>query len=212
MDNKEEVKRLKSEQTENSAAKLDNESKQTVVEHRDKHEQTSTPEHISTDQIQEEVPSANEESETAELIKAKSEVQQNYQRYLRAQADLDNFRRRTMKEKETLAKYATEQLISQLLSVLDNFERALRAEQTGNETESFSTGMEMIFRQFAQILEQEGVKPMEVVGQLFNPEFHEAVMTVDTDEYETGIVVEQIQTGYMLKDKVLRPAMVKVSS
>lgn len=149
--------------------------------------------------------------EDAELAKAKAEAEEYQQRFLRAQADFDNFRRRTLKEKEDLAKYASAKLVTELLPVLDNFERALATEQAASEAESFIKGVDMIFRQLGQVLEQEGVKPMEAVGQLFNPEFHQAVMTVETDEFEEGTVVEELQKGYLLKDKVLRPAMVKVS-
>lgn len=149
--------------------------------------------------------------EDAELAKAKAEAEEYQQRFLRAQADFDNFRRRTLKEKEDLAKYASAKLVTELLPVLDNFERALATEQAASEAESFIKGVDMIFRQLGQVLEQEGVKPMEAVGQPFNPEFHQAVMTVETDEFEEGTVVEELQKGYLLKDKVLRPAMVKVS-
>ena len=79
------------------------------------------------------------------------------------------------------------------------------------EVESFAKGMDMIFRQLQQVLEQEGLQAMNTVGEAFNPEFHQAIMQVESDEHEEGIVVEEVQRGYMLKDRVLRPAMVKVS-
>jgi len=144
----------------------------------------------------------------AELEKLAEEGQQ---RFLRAQADFDNYRRRTVKEKEELAQYATTKLLGQLLPVVDNFERALAASKEGGDYEALAKGVDMIFRQLGQLLEQEGLKPIEAVGQPFNPEFHQAIMQVETDEYEEGIVVEEVQKGYMVKDKVLRPAMVKVS-
>lgn len=146
-----------------------------------------------------------------ELEQAKEQADEHYQRYLRTQADFDNFRRRTMKEKEDLAKYASAKVITELLPVLDNFERALSTGQEASETESFVKGVDMIFRQIQQVMEQEGVQPMNAVGEPFNPEFHQAIMQVESDEYEEGFVVEEVQKGYMLKDKVLRPAMVKVS-
>ncbi|WP_019422530.1 nucleotide exchange factor GrpE [Paenibacillus sp. OSY-SE] len=147
----------------------------------------------------------------AELEQAKEQADEHYQRYLRTQADFDNFRRRTMKEKEDLAKYASAKVITELLPVLDNFERALSTGQEASETESFVKGVDMIFRQIQQVMEQEGVQPMNAVGEPFNPEYHQAIMQVESDEYEEGFVVEEVQKGYMLKDKVLRPAMVKVS-
>ncbi|RXZ77186.1 nucleotide exchange factor GrpE [Paenibacillaceae bacterium] len=142
----------------------------------------------------------------------KKQAEDNYQRYLRTQADFDNFRRRSIKEREELAQYASLKLVEQLLPVVDNFERALSASKGTGEIESYSKGVDMIFRQLSQILEQEGLKPMDTVGQPFNPDFHQAIMQVESDDYEEGIVVEEVQKGFMLKDKVLRPAMVKVSS
>lgn len=151
---------------------------------------------------------AGSDSRLSELEKL---AEENQQRYLRAQADFDNFRRRTTKEKEELAQYASMKLVTQLLPVVDNFVRAVEAAKAGGDVESFAKGVDMIFRQFEGVLDAEGLKPMDVVGQPFNPDFHQAIMTVESDEFEEGIVVEEIQKGYMLKDKVLRPAMVKVS-
>ncbi|UHA74197.1 nucleotide exchange factor GrpE [Paenibacillus sp. 481] len=153
---------------------------------------------------------ANSEG-NSELERVKAESDEHYQRYLRAQADFDNFRRRTVKEKEELAKYASLKLVTELVPVLDNFERALATNPANEESDSFVKGVNMIFRQISQVLEQEGVQPMNSVGQPFNPEYHQAIMQVESDEYEEGIVVEEVQRGYMLKDRVLRPAMVKVS-
>lgn len=149
--------------------------------------------------------------ESAELEQLRNEVQEHQQRFLRSQADFDNFRRRTLKEKEELAKYASAKLITELLPVVDNLDRALAAVQENAEAESFSKGVDMIFRQLEGILSAEGLAPMNSVGQPFNPEYHQAIMQVESDEYEEGIVVEEVQKGYLLKDKVLRPAMVKVS-
>ncbi|MED5020386.1 nucleotide exchange factor GrpE [Paenibacillus chibensis] len=148
----------------------------------------------------------------------KSEVQRlqtladDYQqRSLRTQADFDNFRKRTQKEKEDFAKYASSKLITELLPIIDNFERAISASGDIADNDSFAKGVGMIFRQLEGVLKAEGLEPMEAVGQPFNPEFHQAIMQVESDEHEEGIVVEEVQKGYMLKDRVLRPAMVKVS-
>ncbi|QAY66332.1 nucleotide exchange factor GrpE [Paenibacillus protaetiae] len=149
-----------------------------------------------------------EDSRLAELEKL---AEENQQRYLRAQADFDNYRRRTMKEREELSAYASMKLITQLLPIVDNFERATAAAAQGGDYESFTKGVDMIFRQLAQTLEQEGLKPIQSVGEPFNPEFHQAIMQVESEEHEEGVVVEEVQKGYMLKDRVLRPAMVKVS-
>lgn len=152
-----------------------------------------------------------ETANSAEFEKLQAEVLENQQRILRVQADFDNFRRRTQKEKEELGKYASSKLITELLPVIDNFERALQASEENPEFESFSKGVSMIFRQLESVLAAEGLSAMKSVGEPFNPEYHQAIMQVESEEYEEGIVVEEVQKGYILKDKVLRPAMVKVS-
>jgi len=147
-----------------------------------------------------------------ELEIAQKLADENYQRYLRVQADFDNFRRRSRQEKEEFAKYASMKLIEQLLPVVDNLERALATGKETTDTEALLKGIDMVFRLLGQVLEQEGLKPIEAVGQPFNPEFHQAIMQVESAEHDEGTVIEEIQKGYNLKDKVLRPTMVKVSS
>ncbi|AIQ54272.1 nucleotide exchange factor GrpE [Paenibacillus sp. FSL R7-0331] len=153
-----------------------------------------------------------EASGGGEAVKRLQELAEEAQaRTLRVQADFDNFRRRTQKEKEELAQYATSKLVTELLPVLDNFERALVTAPGNAESEAFTKGINMIFRQLEGVLKSEGLTAMETVGQPFNPEYHQAIMQVESEEYEEGIVTEEVQKGYLLKDKVLRPAMVKVS-
>lgn len=178
------------------------ETMDTVVEEAVAEETQETAENAQSEDA------AAEDPRYAELVKHADEAQQ---RYLRAQADFDNFRRRTMKEKEELGQYASMKLLGQLLPIVDNFERAIAASSSNNDFESLAKGVDMIFRQLSQTLDAEGLKPINAVGEPFNPEFHQAIMTVESDEYEEGIVVEEVQKGYMLKDKILRPAMVKVS-
>ncbi|MBO9607782.1 MAG: nucleotide exchange factor GrpE [Paenibacillaceae bacterium] len=162
-----------------------------------------------------EAAGTNEQAEaTSEqlLIEAlRKEADDNQQRFLRAQADFDNFRRRSRLEKEEFAKYASAKLIEQLLPIFDNFERALQSSKEAKDFDSLVKGIEMTFRQMEQVMAQEGLSVMQAVGQPFNPEHHQAIMQVESDEHEEGIIVEEIQKGYMLKEKVLRPAMVKVS-
>lgn len=146
-----------------------------------------------------------------ELAKLQAENEEHQQRLLRTQADFDNFRRRTLKEKEELGKYASAKLITELLPVIDNFERAISSAGESADNSSYSKGVEMIFCQLEGVLNAEGLTAMEAEGTPFNPEFHQAIMQVESEEYEEGIVVEVVQKGYLLKDKVLRPAMVKVS-
>ncbi|MVO99474.1 nucleotide exchange factor GrpE [Paenibacillus lutrae] len=147
----------------------------------------------------------------AELQELRVQAEENQQRLLRTQADFDNFRRRSRQEKEEFAKYASLKLIEQLLPVIDNFDRALLSSRETQDFEALAKGIEMVYRQLEQLMTQEGLTPIQAVGQPFNPEFHQAVMQVETEEYEEGIVVEEMQKGYMLKDRVIRPTMVKVS-
>lgn len=127
----------------------------------------------------------------------------------RAMADLDNFRRRAQKEKEELAVYANQRLVLAILPILDNLERALGAAQA--EAGGFKEGVELIARQFRDVLTKEGVTAIEAMGQLFDPNLHHAVMQVESDEYEEPTVVEEFQKGYRLGDRVIRPSVVKVA-
>ena len=148
---------------------------------------------------------------SSELEEARKSAQESQERFLRVQADFDNFRRRSRTEKEVSAKYASQQLIEHLLPVVDNFERALSSSKVTKDFDSLIKGIEMTSTQLEQILSQEGLKPIESVGVPFNPDFHQAIHKVESDAHEEGIILEEIQKGYMLKDKVLRPALVKVS-
>jgi len=141
------------------------------------------------------------EQEKAELINLSQRVQ----------ADFDNFRRRTRGEKEELIKYASEDLITKLLPVLDNFERALAAAKDQSEGKSYYEGVEMIYRQFYQVLSNEGLEVVESLGCPFDPNCHEAVMLVEKEDTPKDTVVEELQKGYRLKGKLIRPSMVKVA-
>ena len=155
---------------------------------------------------------AEETASNAEVEALKKNAEEHYQRYLRTQADFDNFRRRARAEKEEFAKYASQKLIEGLLPIVDNFDRAVAASREQRDFESLAKGVEMIQRQLAQLLESEGLRPIEAVGQPFNPELHQAIMQVPAEEgMESGVVVEELQKGYMLKEKVIRPSMVKVT-
>lgn len=146
-----------------------------------------------------------------QLEEERKRADENYNKYLRVQADFENFRRRTRSEKEELSRYASRSVLEKLLPFFDNFERALAASRENKDFDALVKGLDMVHKQLLQVMEQEELKPIEAVGQPFNPEYHQAVMQVETEEHEEGIVVEELQKGYMLKDKVIRPSMVKVS-
>ena len=130
-------------------------------------------------------------------------------KYMRLMADFQNFKRRTEKEKSDIYAFANEKIVKELLDVIDNFERALAA---GNDGDKFLEGMEMILKQLLSVLERAGVSEIKCLGEDFDPNFHNAVMTEDSTEYESGKVTEVLQKGYILNSRVVRPAMVKVSN
>jgi molecular chaperone GrpE len=146
-----------------------------------------------------------------DLESAKNQVAEYYARLQRLQAEFDNYRKRTVKEKEDISKYAAEQLVCEILPVLDNFERAINSVQKNQDIAAYAQGVEMIFRQLYNVLIKEGLTVIEAVGQAFDPNIHEAILSVESEEYPENTVIEEVQKGYYLKDRVLRPSMVKVS-
>lgn len=193
-------------------SEIETQSEELSTEKESRVEETDSPSSGAKDS-QETVEFAEAEQVSADEVSAlHSQIEELQSRLLRSQADFDNFRRRTRQEKEDFAKYASSKLIEQLLPVVDNFERALAVSKESNDFEAFAKGVDMIFRQLQQVLEQEGLQPITAVGEAFDPELHQAVARVDSDEHEEGIIVEELQKGYKLKDRVIRPSMVKVSS
>lgn len=126
----------------------------------------------------------------------------------RLQADFQNYRSRTEKEKSDIYAYAAEKLIVKLLPVIDNLERAMASEK---EHDAFYQGVEMISNELMKVLESEGLERYDSVGEKFDPNFHQAIFMEENEEVESEHIIEAFQVGYKLKDKVIRPAMVKVS-
>jgi molecular chaperone GrpE len=153
--------------------------------------------------------------ELSELEAAKQdwekEKEELLDRIMRKQADLDNLRRISKMEQAEAREYALFNFLSRLIPVLDNIERALDSARSAKELPaSYIEGLEMILKQLEQILEQEGVTVIEAKGTTFDPHCHHAVMEVDSDENEPGIVAEELQKGYRHRQRILRPSMVKV--
>nr|WP_249777697.1 nucleotide exchange factor GrpE [Paenalkalicoccus suaedae] len=155
---------------------------------------------------------AEEVSQPSEIEELEAKVEEATNKLLRTQADYDNFRRRTKQEKEAAAKYRSQSLAESLIPAVDNFERALSVEVESEDAKSLLKGMEMVHKQLIEALKNEGVEQMETVGEAFDPHKHQAVMQVESDEHESNTIIEELQKGYILQDKVIRPAMVKVSS
>ncbi|MEC3883163.1 nucleotide exchange factor GrpE [Halobacillus litoralis] len=163
------------------------------------------------DETQNEEPEQTVVEETDELEQLRQEKEEVNNRLLRLQADYDNFRRRTQKEKEADRKYRSQSLVEELIPALDNFERALQVEVEGDAAQNFASGMKMVYDQFKAALEKEGVEEIPAKGEEFDPHMHQAIMQVEDENYESNIVVEELQKGYRLKDRVIRPSMVKVN-
>lgn len=145
----------------------------------------------------------------AALTAVQTQAEEYLARLQRLQADFENFRRRTRQERDDLLRFASEDLICKLLPVLDNMERALVA---SGDQESLHKGVEMVYRQFLEVLGGQGLTPVCAVGQEFDPNLHQAVMQIPSPAHADNTVVEELQKGYQLKDKVIRPAMVKVAN
>lgn len=146
--------------------------------------------------------------EESEVDKLKAEIAEKDDRILRQQAEFQNFRRRTQKEKEELGNVITQDVLKSLLPIIDNFERALAAEAV--DAESLKKGVEMVHSQLMQTLQDKGLKAIETEGQKFDPTFHQAVMRIQNPELEDGAIAAELQRGYMVGDTVIRPSMVQV--
>ena len=175
---------------------------------------------VDADEADEAEEAASESAETeaenkdsqdeaaAQIEKLTAELKEKEDRVLRLQADFENFRRRTSKEKEELSAVVTQGILKDMLPLLDNFERAMAAE--AKDSEAFQKGVEMIFTQFTEILKKNGLEHIEVEGQKFDPNFHQAVMRVQNADMEDDDIAQELQKGYMVKGRVIRPSMVQV--
>jgi molecular chaperone GrpE len=157
-------------------------------------------------------PSAEIDQLRAELARKETEAKDNYDRYVRAVADLDNFRKRIQRERAETARFAEESLIRDLLPVVDNLERALSHAQDGGNGQPLVDGVNLVLRSLRDILEKHGVTRIEARGEVFDPARHEALARVEIDDEEPNRVVDQYQPGYMLHDRLLRAAQVTVSA
>ncbi len=145
----------------------------------------------------------------SELEKAKAECAAYLDRAARIQAEFENYRKRSAREQQEFREYAVADAIRSLLPILDSLDRALKTDTTS--LEDFRSGIELIDKQFHDALAKLGVEPLEAQGQPFDPNLHQAIQMVDSDEVEDNHVIDELQRGYKLKDRLLRPAMVRVA-
>lgn len=142
--------------------------------------------------------------------KRDEQIEELQDRLKRQMAEFDNFRKRTEKEKAQMFEIGAKSIIEKILPVVDNFERGLSAVPEDAKGDPFVEGMDKIYKQLMTELENLEVKPIEAVGTEFDPEFHNAVMQVESDEFESGVVAQELQKGYMYRDSVVRHSMVAV--
>ncbi|MDK2848301.1 MAG: molecular chaperone GrpE [Desulfuromonadales bacterium] len=147
-----------------------------------------------------------------ELDEALAEKQKNWDLYLRERAELENFRKRMQREKEDLVRFANENLLREILTVVDNLERAIEHARNQDETvQGLLEGVEMTLSQCHKLLEKFGVTPVVAVGEPFDPTWHEAMGQMESDEHPPNTVLQEMQKGYVLNDRLLRPALVMVA-
>lgn len=197
----------KEEMTQKQAQTDVNDETVTSTAQEEVQEEIISEENTSQESVGEELTEEKQRIEELEL-----KLEEMSQKNLRLQADYDNFRRRTREEQAASLKYKSQSLLEQLLPALDNFERALKTETVNEQAKTLIQGMEMVYRQLSDALKQEGLTEIPAVGEKFDPNLHQAVMQVEDSEYESNTVIEELQKGYMLKDRVIRPAMVKVNA
>ena len=187
-----------------------------------KEEETKVNQETSeTEAVKEDVVNTADEATAAETEVAEAEAEQGrddsalqeaQDRYLRLQADFANFKKRSANERLQLTELVKSEVLLSILPVLDNFERALQTPQDEltEEMKSFVAGYDMIYKQLVEVLAKEGVTKMEALGKPFDPLYHQAVMRIAHEEYADDTVAEVLQNGYLIGEKTLRPAMVKV--
>ena len=201
---------------------------ETVEETVDVGVQAEETEETTVENADAEVEEAEQAEETAEkaeeptkekskLFKKKKDakdekIEELSDKLLRQMAEFDNFRKRTEKEKSAMYEIGAKDIVEKLLPVVDNFERGFMTVAEEDKEDAFVTGMEMVYKQLMTMLETVGVKPIEAVGQEFNPDLHNAVMHVEDETVGDNIIVEEFQKGYTYRDSVVRYSMVKVAN
>jgi molecular chaperone GrpE len=184
-------------------------------------EQEEVQEELEGDTPQAEVPIKEPgESQEDELVlelhqqleDAQQEAGENLAGWQRAQAEFINYKKRIEREQTQLFENASARVIKRFLDVLDDLDRALQNVPDNGEAAEWAAGIDLIYRKLVTILENEGVTPMDVVGEVFDPNLHEAIAQEDSEDYESGQIIEEIQKGYLIGERVLRAALVRVAS
>jgi molecular chaperone GrpE len=198
--------------------KLKEETKEEVKEEKKEAEESPEEEAESREETEEASQAAPEEeakedtSDDGKKDKMQEKLDELNDKVMRQMAEFDNFRRRSEKEKQAMFETGAKSVIEKLLPIVDNFERGLAAIPEEEAKTAFAEGMQKVYRQLMDELEKLEVKPIEAVGQEFDPNFHNAVMHVEDEEAGENVVVEELQKGYMYRENVVRHSMVKVAN
>ncbi len=187
----------------------ENKNEQEIIEEVKNEETSEEIVETNTEEVEEQTV---EQLLEAKIIKLESDVQSAEDKYLRLYAEFENFKRRKNQEILTNNIYKSQKIIEEILPSIDNLERAISSTQETEETASLLKGVQMVYESLQSTLKNEGVEIIEPNGEQFDPNFHQAVMQDSYSEKESGIVLETFQKGYKLKERVIRPAMVKVNS
>lgn len=166
----------------------------------------TSPQEIDSNSVEAEFLSLRQQLETKE-----TEAKNYYERLLRQAAELENYKKRSGRERDDAIRYANEGLLKDLLPVVDNLERAIAHASGGGNGKPLVEGVEMVLRGLTDVLAKHGAMPILAQGQPFDPTKHEAITQVETDDHEPNSVVEELHKGYMLRDRLLRPALVSVA-
>lgn len=160
--------------------------------------------------VEAEVKDHKKKEKKAKKDKKDEKIEELTDRVTRQMAEFDNFRKRTEKEKAQMFDFGAKSVVEKILPVIDNFERGFTTVEESDKDDAFVQGMNQVYKQLMTELENMGVTPIEALGKEFNPDFHNAVMQVESEEYESGIVAQELMKGYMYKDTVVRHSMVAV--
>ena len=192
---------------------VEKETEETPVTDQEPSEEPSEEEKKAEEKAEEKAPGEEPKEEKPKKKPGKKkdkrdeQIEELQDRVKRQLAEFENFRTRSEKEKTQMYDMGAKSIVEKILPVVDNFERGLADEKEGDP---FYDGMKMVYKQLMTSLEQAGVTPIEALGQEFNPDFHNAVMQVESEEYESGVVAQELQKGYMYRDTVVRHSMVAV--
>lgn len=174
-------------------------------------EEAASDETATDETVVESPEAAAEEPAVDETEKLREELEAERNKYLRLMADFDNYKRRAVKDRQEAEKFRAQSVLVDLLPVLDNFERALAMGTGSEESSSLLKGVEMVQKSLLEAVKREGLEEIKSVGEAFDPNVHQAVMQEKDESAEAGSVLMELQKGYTLKGRVLRPAMVKVN-